>query len=243
MGPLQWIRHVCFDKDGTLTDVHPYWDHICRLRGDALRKKYGLGAGSQDVLLACMGIDPAIGRIKPGGPVGYQPRQTIVESLARCLEGLGAAASAEEIHGVFREIDQRQQERSDYRLELLPEVEKTLDALRAEGLVLSLYSSDRKENCARILERLGLGARFGAVVGGGCVGKPKPDPEGFLAACRSMGVDPAESAYVGDTAEDMRMGLAGGAGASIGVATGLGTMEELRSLTPHVYRSLGGLLG
>lgn len=241
-GPLSRIRHVCFDKDGTLTDLHTYWDHICRLRADCLCRKYGLDASRQDALLLSMGLDPATGRLKPGGPVGCLPRQAIVESVARGLAGEGVSALLEDIHGVFAEIDRRQQETGDDRAQLLPGVAKALGALKEAGVALSIYSSDRKENCVRVMARFGLGAHFSAVVGGGCVRKPKPDPEGFLTACRLVGVEPGDSAYVSDTAGDLRMARAGRAGAVIGVATGLATLAELGAVTPYVYADMKGVI-
>lgn len=239
--PLGGIRHICFDKDGTLTDVHCYWAHICGLRADLLAAKHGLGASKRNLLLDAMGIDLSSGRIKPGGPVGYKPRKTIVEGLSRLMDGMGIPVPAEGIDEAFREIDKRQQETGDYRIELLPSVREVLARLKASGAVLSIYTSDRKENGERILQSLGLRELFAAVVGGGCVKKAKPDPEGFLTACERVGVEPSSSAYVGDTVEDMQMAVAGSAGARIGVLTGLGTKDELGRLTPHVHDSLEGM--
>lgn len=242
MGPLRGVRHVCFDKDGTLTDLHSYWDPICRLRARTLCERYGLDASNQDVLLECMGLDPRTGRLRAGGPVGRQPRRVIVESLRLGLRRLGTEAGAEDIGSVLKDIDRRQQETDDFQARLLPGVEGVLDSFRREGIALSVYSSDRKENCAAVLDRLGLSGYFAAIVGGGCVQKPKPDPEGFLTACRLCGVGPAESAYVGDTPEDLCMGLAAGAAAAVGIASGMSEVSELLSAAPHVYPDMDALL-
>jgi len=237
------IRHICLDKDGTLTDVHSYWAHICGLRAAALVSRYGLAPTEAASLLGCMGIDPGSKRIRPGGPVGYWPRPVVAQRLVEHLERGGAQACEADVLAVFQDVDQRQQEQDDYRVELLCGVREALADMTRQGLVLSVYSSDRRENSLRVLERLALGACFKSVVGGGCVRRPKPHPEGFLLACRQVGIEPSRSAYLGDTVEDVKMSLAGGAAAALAVATGLSPYEELRALTPHVLRRLGDWRG
>jgi len=235
---LAGIRHVCFDKDGVLTDVHPYWAHTCRLRADALVRALGLPDNAAGVLLDKVGIDSAASRIKPGGPVGYKPRSVIITAVLDALASLGKSSTPEAVAALFKEVDARQQEEDDYRIEILPGVEDLLTTLKGRGISASIYSSDRKENLARILAHLSLSDRFQALVGGGCVEKPKPHPEGFLKACEETGSSPSETAYIGDTVDDMRLGRDGGARTVLGVSTGLGTPEELRPLATAVLKDL-----
>lgn len=232
---LEGAAHVCFDKDGTLTDVHAYWAHTCRLRAERLAARRP--GSSADALLAAMGIDPGTGRILPGGPVGLKPRPEVVRAAARAA-GAGDEAEAD---AVFREVDAEQQANGSYRVVELPGAARALDVLARRGLALSVFSSDRRENTERVLAALGWGGRFSAVVGGGCVTRGKPDPEGFLEACRRVGAPPAASLYVGDTVEDLVMAEAGGARASIGVASGLASPAELARRTPLVFGSLDEL--
>jgi HAD superfamily hydrolase (TIGR01509 family) len=239
---LARARHACFDKDGVLTDVHKYWDHNSRLRADILAAHYVLDEAETDVLLDRMGIDTASGRIKPGGPIGFKPRGAIINAVLGMLEEHGKEASAEEISGLFKDLDARQQADGDYRVELLPGVAPFLSILNKRGVTLSVFSSDRRENIENVLTSLHLAALFDAFVGGGCVEKSKPDPEGFLKACRDAGVFPGETVYFGDTVEDMRMAQMGGAMGAIGVGTGLTSVEELRTLTPYVCDRLDDLL-
>ena len=58
-----------------------------------------------------------------------------------------------------------------------------------------------KENLQRIFAKLSLSGYFRVLVGGGCVSRPKPDPEGFLRACREVGALNKviiEAAYLSD---------------------------------------------
>lgn len=237
---LPGIRHLCFDKDGVLTDVHSYWAHTSRLRAAALAARHRLSPSEEGGLLEAMGIDPAAGRIKPGGPVGYEPRPVVLAAVVKYLAGLGRAAAAEDVGGLFKEVDAGQQERGDYRVEVLAGVREFLG--RTRGPALSIYSSDRAENTRRILAAEGLAGGFAAVFGGGDVERSKPDPEGFLKACAAVGVPPGESGYVSDTASDLRMARAGGARLRVGVTTGLDGRYALEAEADRVVDRLDELL-
>lgn len=237
-GWLDGVRHVCFDKDGTLINVHRYWAHTLRLRARAIRQCYGLQEACEAGLVEAMGVDPRTEQIRVGGPVGYAPRPVVVAHTQRALAGQGITVSAEELQVLFGQVDQHQQETQDYAVDVLPGVPRFLRFLKEHGYRLSIYTSDRREHVVRLLRRVSLGEYFAEVIGGGCVRRPKPDPEGFVLACARVGVDPAQSVYISDTRDDMTMGLAGGACRVIGVTSGLGTAQELSACTPYVCGSL-----
>ena len=239
---LDGIRHVCVDKDGTLTDVHAYWAHTSRIRAERLQAHYRLPASSVDEMLEAMGADPQTGKIRAHGPVGYAPRSVVVEHVVRQLAQAGILATTEEIQHIFRAVDVYQQEAGDYHIAVLPGAVEFLQHLRQLGLAVSMYTSDRREHVLTILERLALRPYVAEIIGGDSVASPKPDPEGFLLACQRVGVVPSQSAYIGDTVEDLKMALAGGAGRAIGVGSGLGTLEELSAYTPYVCAQLADLV-
>jgi phosphoglycolate phosphatase len=238
---LNGVEHVCFDKDGTLTDVHAYWVHTSRIRASKVIARWKLPDSLTPRVLVAMGVDPEKDRLLPNGPVGYYPRHVVIAAVVKALGAYTTAVTPEGLSNLFAEIDNAQQESGDYALELLPGVRAVLDRLRALGIRLSIYSSDRRENTTQVIERLGLGGTFAAVVGGGCVSRPKPDPEGFLLACARTGTSPGESVYVGDTLDDIAMATTAGAAAAIGVATGLEPYERLADKTDWVVRSLDEL--
>lgn len=236
------IRHLCFDKDGVLTNVHGYWAHNSRLRVRRIIERFQLSPEEADPLLDAMGIAAGENKIKPGGPVGYEPRPVILRATASFLAGRGKTVSPDEIGALFKEIDARQQRNGDYRVEILPGVREFLQGVDGRALKLSIYSSDRSENTRTILERLGLADRFEIVIGGGDVERPKPHPEGFQKACGAIGVPPEASAYAGDTLSDMDMAQAGGAKLRIGVTTGLHDEKTLAKKAHRVVARLDELL-
>lgn len=223
-------KHACFDKDGTLTDVHVYWSHACELRAAALARAFGAEPAAS---LAWMGVKD--GRIQPGGPVGFKPRASVVAAVAAKLGRPDA-----EVAAVFAEVDRDMQARNDFKVHALPGARETLARLKSAGWKVSVYTSDRRENARRAFAAAGLADFIDAVVGGDDVKKPKPHPEGLETACRLVGAAPAETVYVGDTLEDLAMARAVGA-RPIGVGTGVTPLEALAGDCPGSIATLEAL--
>ncbi len=114
------------------------------------------------------------------------------------------------------------------------EVGKTLDALRARGLLLAVGSSSK--NAKFILDRIGLGDYFDAVSDGTNISRSKPDPEVFLKAAEFLGVPAAGCLVVEDAVSGVEAAHnAGMAAASVGDAAANGCGD-------YVLASFGGLL-
>lgn len=100
-----------------------------------------------------------------------------------------------------RLIDRLYAEFSDlanYRL--FPDVEPVLTMLAGRGLAMGVVSNF-EEWLERLLERLGVTRFFAVRVISGVEGVEKPDPRIFRLALERAGVEPGESAYVGDQPE------------------------------------------
>ena len=86
-----------------------------------------------------------------------------------------------------------------------------MDGLNAlAGLRLACVTNKAEAFTLPLLERTGLAPYFAAVVTSDQVGKRKPDPEPFLHACRRLGVAPADTVVIGDSANDAEAGRAAG---------------------------------
>lgn len=91
---------------------------------------------------------------------------------------------------------------------ILPAVTDRLRALRQRGLRLAVASSSR--NARTILNRVGLGSFFDAVVDGHDLQRSKPDPEAFLLAARRLGLPPQVCLVVEDAVAGVDAALAAG---------------------------------
>lgn len=81
-----------------------------------------------------------------------------------------------------------------------------------------------------ILQGLGLLGAIRAVVGGDEAPR-KPEPEGLLALCKTLGAAPAETLLVGDSTLDIATGRAAGTHVCA-VTWGLGAREALSAAAP-----------
>ena len=84
-------------------------------------------------------------------------------------------------------------------------MEQALDALRAMGLKLAVFSNKPDEFAGKVCEEL-FGNRFDLVAGNRPGIPVKPDPTGLFAAVERLGVRPEECLYCGDSWVDVDTG-------------------------------------
>jgi alpha,alpha-trehalose phosphorylase len=110
--------------------------------------------------------------------------------------------------------------------QLLPGARAAVESVRRAGLRTALASASR--NAPLLLERLGIAGLFDFVVDAARIGKPKPDPEIFLAAAAGLGLAPADCLGVEDAAAGIAsIRAAGMAAIGIGHAPALAEADRL----------------
>ena len=109
------IEHLCFDKDGVLIDVHKYWMHTTEIRANFFKNKFGLSQEQTIKLIEKMGIDTSLCKIKHNGPVGYKPREFIINAVKKTLSTFSISTSTELLEEQFLIIDQYQQKKNDFK--------------------------------------------------------------------------------------------------------------------------------
>jgi len=110
---------------------------------------------------------------------------------------------------------------------------ETLERLAGAGLVQGIVSSGDGSRVRREIEDLGLAPFFGAVVCGGETAFRKPHPEPLLLALERIGRAPGETAYVGDSPEDVVMAKSAGV-VSVGVPGRFPNRKALAASAPDV---------
>ncbi len=102
---------------------------------------------------------------------------------------------------------------------------RLVEALAARGMPMAVVSSSR--NAEAVLAASGLADYFDTVVDGTTslslrlAGKPEPD--GFLHAARTLGVEPVRAVVLEDALSGVAAGQAGGFGLVIGIDRGAGS--------------------
>jgi phosphoglycolate phosphatase len=123
----------------------------------------------------------------------------------------------------------------------LSDLPALFDRLRADGRRIAVATTDDRDPTERTLAALGIADRIDATVCADDGIAVKPAPDMVLHLCATLGVAPARTAVIGDTAADLRMGRAAGAGLVVGVMTGVGERADLGPLADVVIGSVGEL--
>lgn len=89
-------------------------------------------------------------------------------------------------------------------------IEALLTNLLESGLALGIVTNKASRFADPVIGHAGWAAHFGCLVTGDRVTHPKPHPEPVLAACKALGVAPAQTLFVGDDRRDIEAGQAAG---------------------------------
>ncbi len=127
--------------------------------------------------------------------------------------------SAEKVNAISLEKERRYRDvirRNGARL--LPGAGEWVERLADAGWRQAIATAAPRANAECVVEVLGLGARFGAIVGAEDVTVGKPDPMVFLLAGEKLGVKPAHSVVLEDAPAGIEAARRAGM-KSIGICT------------------------
>ncbi|TAN50240.1 MAG: phosphoglycolate phosphatase [Rhodospirillales bacterium] len=171
--------HLLFDLDGTLVDSLPDLAHALNLQ------------------LAEAGL----GRLELA-----QVRLMIGDGARKLVERAFAAAGQPALPDLERAVArfiELYEDNPAQRTTVYPGVAGTLTHLKSLGMKLAVVTNKPQNATLRVLEGLGLGDLFDAVVGAGPSLALKPDPAPLKAALARMGGTDAQALMVGDNANDV----------------------------------------
>jgi phosphoglycolate phosphatase len=184
---------VVFDFDGTLVDSH---EGIVAAMNAALR---AVGAPTREA----GAITPHIGR----------PLQDVIRAV---LPPDADEAKVERVRHAYRPL---YFELAPALTRLFPGVREGLAELQAAGTRLAVASNKSRRGLQHMIDHLGLGGTFDAVVAADDVAHPKPHPAMLERILQDVPTPRDRVAMVGDARADMGLGRAAGVTA-IGVTWG-----------------------
>jgi phosphoglycolate phosphatase len=180
-------RTIVFDLDGTLVDTAP--DLIASL--NVLFEREGLAPITLNEGCAMLG----------GG---------IKRLIERGLSLQGCTFTAAQVDALFGDYVAHYAEHIADRSRPFPGVEAALDVLEARGSRFAICTNKLGWLSVRLLDHLGLSARFAAICGQDTFGVQKPDPEVLRRTIAAAGGDLAGAVMVGDSATDITTARAAG---------------------------------
>jgi phosphoglycolate phosphatase-like HAD superfamily hydrolase len=225
-----------FDKDGTLIDFAAMWGGWAVDLNRRLASLAGPAASAH--LGTVWGFDPAGGQVEPGGRLAVAPMNELYDLAQAALRdaGLSSEAAIATLRAVWQAPDPVALARP------LADLPTLFGTLREAGIRTAIATTDDRVPTVATLEALGVLHLVDAYTCGDDDLPLKPEPDAFLEICRRLGIPPARAVMIGDTAADMRMGRAAGAGLVVGVLSGAGTAATLGPLADLVIPSVAALL-
>ena len=115
---------------------------------------------------------------------------------------------------------------------LIPGAAETLATLYAQGAAICLITSERRQNAAHILNRLGLDRFIRFIISRDDVQQFKPHPEPLLKAAALVGQPVERCAYIGESPFDIQAGVASGV-FTVAVPSGTWSRGSLVRQHPH----------
>jgi phosphoglycolate phosphatase len=233
---LDKIELVVFDKDGTLISFEAMWSGWARELGSRLEVATRRPVAGD--VFASIGYDPTTDRVLPGGPLALDTMAGIQERVGAILRRWCPSVSAARriLAEAWFEPDPVE------RALPLADLPSVFSALRDAGRRIAIATTDDRRPTQATLASLGVASFVDALRCGDDAGATKPDPETLIGIAGELGVELDRTAMIGDTPADLRMARAAGVGRSIGVASGVGSPDELRPHADLVLPSIQGLL-
>jgi phosphoglycolate phosphatase len=229
---LDGIDLVVFDKDGTIIEFGPMWSGWSVALAEALTAATGRTVA--EPLYAMLGFDPATGVVTPGGALAATPMARLRDRTREVLVARGISEGDAELalEAAWHVPDPVALAKP------LTDLPALFDRLRDGGCRIAVATTDDRDPTERTLAALGVADYIDATVCADDGIAVKPAPDMVLHLCATLGIAPARTAVVGDTAADLRMARAAGAGLTVGVLTGVDGSADLEPLADAVIASV-----
>ena len=124
----------------------------------------------------------------------------------------------------------------------LPGAVEAVYHVRSHGLAMAVASSSSRELIDGALDRLGLGSLLPLRCSSFDETRPKPAPDVYLTAARSLGVDPANCLALEDSPNGARAAVKAGMVCYAVPDVSHSAKSAFKDITPHVFDSLYDVL-
>ena len=214
---------VVFDKDGTLIDFQMMWGSWTEQF--AWRLEMASKQPLREALFDALGYDYIRRRVHSGGALCCTPMRDLRILGENVLKDSALKFSQKEAEDLVTSIWQMPDPVTTARP--LADLPKLFSTLRAMNMKIAVCTTDDHGAAVNTLKALKVEHLVDIVVGGDDPIPSKPSPEQLYHICFQCGVAPQDTIMVGDTSTDMKLGLAAGAGLSVGVLDGASSIPDL----------------
>ncbi|CAH1779258.1 unnamed protein product [Owenia fusiformis] len=223
---------VIFDKNGTLTDFNAKWSPWIQNTTMRIRDMTGLDVSGK--VYDQLGFCDLTQKTKPGLLLAEATVTEIKHHLIDILqkEGMNEEEAAWTVEQIWEEVDSE-------RLVKLDDLVTLFRILTEEGIKIAVATRESRTSALQAMKNLGLRQYISAMVCGDDVNtKARPSGHNIKLICQMLNINPQDTVLIGDTANDMIMGRNAGAGAVVGVLSGIGTIEDLKPIANNTVNSV-----
>ncbi|MCQ2592169.1 MAG: HAD family phosphatase [Treponema sp.] len=209
------IKAVIFDMDGVILDS----ETICVKCWEKAGMEYNLPDGGV-IINQCFGTN----------------KKDSAEIIRKHYgENFPAERFLQRTSELFHEVEEKT------GVPLMPFAKDCLEKLKAiPNLKIGLATSTRRETMERQLRQAGVIEYFEAIVTGDMVEHSKPNPDIYLLACKTLGVEPKDCIAVEDSPNGIRSAFAAGM-LPVMVPDKIQPDEEMKKLSWKIIKSLKDL--
>lgn len=232
------IDLAAFDKDGTLIDFYHLWGRKARHCVETLVKRVQGKEDLRRALYASLGYNPETERTAGDGPLATATMGKIYTIAAAVLYQHGAS---------WDEAEKCVQESFAAGMGELPtadlvrpvgDVAALFRQLTQAGVHIALVTTDDRAATKATLPLLDIEEHVSLLICGDDQTPAKPAPDAIQQLGVQLGIEPAHTMVVGDTAADMLMATRAGVGCRVGVLSGVGNRTMLAAHADVVVDSI-----
>lgn len=215
---------IIFDKDGTLIDFDLMWGNWTLDLADRLQACTGLDI--RQALCECYGYDIPRRKILSDGKLTCTPMWQLRELMVGVVMSCGipqpeASCAVENAWHVPDPVTLAKP---------FTDIQKLFTNIYQLGIKIAIATTDDREPTQAMFEAFGVQDLIATMVCADDGIQAKPAPDMVTATCQRLRVDPGKVVVIGDTAADLQMARAAGAGYVIGVLSGVGSLANLTPL-------------
>ncbi len=232
------IELIVFDKDGVLIDFDKLWGKRVQSAVAALVQRCDGSVGLQIALYRSLGFDPKTKQVVADSPLAMASNAELEAIVASVLGHYGLdRPNAERLVGEsFARLMGAPPEAEE--IQPLGDLPGLFAQLGRAGIHLAVVTSDDRSSTRATLDRLAVAQSVALLVCGDDSIPNKPAPDAIRHISTQTGVDPADMMVVGDTINDLLMGIAAGVGCCVGVLGGAGDRSTLSAYADVLVESI-----
>ncbi|XP_060080269.1 uncharacterized protein LOC132559670 [Ylistrum balloti] len=227
---------VIFDKDGTLVCCQTTWVPWSKKIASKLVEATGLDI--QEKVFKAIGFCSSSDRVV-SGLLAEGTTKMVQDAVIDVLKQEGV--DKDKCHAIVHDV--WEEGHGIYKTKSLADLKTLFKILRRHNIKIAVCTSDRRKGTEEILEEFGIHSLIDQIACGDDPDNvPKPAADNAERICKNLGVNPKDTAMVGDTQADVGMGEAARLGWNIGVLSGTGQTSDLYPAASHVIENVQDIL-